>query len=256
MYTHLSALRPHPDNGSPKSSKYQPECTAIHHDHAIDYLIRKIAALSLHDHAFPQKSEALTLDNHALDALQQSKALALDGDHVIDDLIRKMATLSLHDLAIDALLQQSKVLTFGGNHTLDVLPQKSEALTFDKNSAINALALDNNHAVATLLHKSEALALDSNHAINTLLHKSDAHILGDDASMLHNRPNDSPSHQHLRRNTAITLPQDIEAINPRNFNYDSPYTTMLSTPYFETWNLLFSTMVPHSHPNVNHITPH
>ncbi|KAG2075975.1 hypothetical protein BDR04DRAFT_1149693 [Suillus decipiens] len=153
-----------------------------------------------------------------------------------------MATLSLHDHAIDALLQQSKVLTLDGNHTLHALLQKSEALTFDKNSAIDAL-------------------LDNNNAINALLHKSDAHILGDDASqsstcMLHNRPNDSPNHRHLRRNTAITLPQDIEAINPRNFNYDSPYTTMLSTSYFKIWNLLFSTMAPRSHQNVNHITPH
>ncbi|KAG2158121.1 uncharacterized protein EDB93DRAFT_1123025 [Suillus bovinus] len=193
-----------------------------------------MVALSL-DNVSSQKHQS-HLHDHAIDALlQNSEALALDDDN-----------------AIDALLQNSEALTLDDDYTIDAILQNSEALTLDKTPAINALSLDGNHAIDALLHNSEALTLDNNHAIqvDALLHKSDAHT-HDNASqssepMLHDNSDDRSSHWHLRRNSTNTLLRNIEIIDPRNFNHDTPYTTMLSTPYFEIWNLLFLMITPHS----------
>ncbi|KAG2752197.1 hypothetical protein P692DRAFT_20871535, partial [Suillus brevipes Sb2] len=130
-------------------------------------------------------------------------------------------------------------------YAIDAVLQKSQAL-----------ALDDNHAIDALLQKSETPTFDNNHCFDALLHESDTYTLDDDTSqsskyMLQDSINDSPSHRHLRRNTPL---RNIEAVDPRNFNYDSPYTTMLSTPYFETWSLLFLTIVPRNHQNLPNST--
>ncbi|KAG2348531.1 hypothetical protein BDR05DRAFT_995906 [Suillus weaverae] len=202
------------DNSPSRLSKLQPHL----HDHPID--------------ALPNNTKALALnDNLAIDMLlENADALTPDDNHAI---------------ASNALLQKPAALTLGDNYDIDTLPNNT-----------GALAVDDNHTIDSLLQKLEALAIDDNYAIDTLQHKSDAHTLDDNASqlskcMLHDDTNDSPNHQHLRCNTTDTLLQNIEAINPRTFNYDTPYTTMLSTPYFEIWNLLFSTIVPRSHKNLN-----
>ncbi|KAG1858387.1 hypothetical protein DFJ58DRAFT_306047 [Suillus subalutaceus] len=259
----LTTIWPHPDNGSPQSSKCQPQRTAVH-DHAVDDLIQKMVALSLHDHAFDallQKLEALTFDgNHAIDVLlHKSESLTLDDNHAIDALLQKSEALALDENpAINApALDDSPAINAPA---LDDNPAIN-APTLDDNPAINAPALDDNHTINTLalndnyavdvpLHKFEALTVDHDHAIDALLHKSSRLS----KRMLHDNTNNSSSRQHLRRNTTDTLLRNIEAIHPRNFNYDSPYTTMLSTPYFEIWNLLFSTIVPLSHQNVSHNT--
>ncbi|KAG1796767.1 uncharacterized protein HD556DRAFT_283881 [Suillus plorans] len=256
--SHLLILRPHVDNGSPHSSKCQPQRTVVH-DHAIDDLVRKMVALSL-DNVPSQLSKFQPhLHDHAINALlQQSKALTLD-NYAIDTLLQKSEALitAYENPTIDAL-------ALDGNHAINALLQKSEALVAsNENSTIDALALDGDHALDALLHKLEALTLDNDYAIqvDALLDRSDAHTLNDNVSqpskhMLQDNTDDSSSHQHLHRNTTNTLLRNIEAINPRNFNYDTPYTTMLSTPYFETWSLLFLTITPSSHQNVSHNTPY
>ncbi|KAG2132352.1 hypothetical protein DEU56DRAFT_442332 [Suillus clintonianus] len=262
------------DNGSPQSSKCQPQRTLVH-DHSIDNLIKKIAALSLdevpsqlsklrphhalHDHtidALPNNTKALALDDdHTIDALpNNTKALALDDNHsdTIDALLQTPEALTLDD---DHAIDNTESLTLGDDHAFDALPQKSEALT-----------LDDNHAIDTLPDNTEALTLDDNHAINALLQNSDAlTTLHDDTiyDLLQRMEtltlDDTPLYglgpRHLRRDASYktTLPALMLAVlSPRNLNYDSPYTTMLSTPYFDMWNLLFSTIVPHSRQNFDY----
>jgi hypothetical protein len=210
-----------------------------------------MVALSL-DHV-PARSSRLQphLHDHAIDTLlSRSVALPLDDNHAIDTLLCKPDALPLDDNhAIDTLLSRSDALPpLDDNHAIyaiDAVLQKSQAL-----------ALDDNHAIDALLQKSETPTFDNNHCFDALLHESDTYTLDDDTSqsskyMLQDSINDSPSHRHLRRNTPL---RNIEAVDPRNFNYDSPYTTMLSTPYFETWSLLFLTIVPRNHQNVSHNT--
>ncbi|KAG1879347.1 hypothetical protein C8R48DRAFT_758681 [Suillus tomentosus] len=247
------------------------DALALDGNHAINALLQASEAL-----VSPNENstiDALALDsNHAIDALLQNSealvpsnenftidALALDGDHALDALLQKSEVLVAlnENFTID-------ILALDSNHTIDALLQKSEALVSpNENFTIDALALDDNHAIDALLHKLEALTLDSNHAIqvDALLHRSDTHTLDDNVSqpskhMLQDNTDDSSSHQHLHRNTTNTLLRNIGAINPRNFNYDTPYTTMLSTPYFETWSLLFLTITPSSHQNVSHNAPY
>ncbi|KIK45810.1 hypothetical protein CY34DRAFT_486668 [Suillus luteus UH-Slu-Lm8-n1] len=269
--SHLSALVPHLDNGSIQSSKCQPKHTAVP-DHDIDDLIRQMVALSL-DHVPVQLSILQPhLHDRAIDTLLCiPDALPLDDNHAIDTLlcIPDALPLPLDDNhAINAPLQKSQALAFDDNHAIDTQLCRSDALPLDDNHTIYtidavlqnspALALDNNHAIDALLQKSEAPTFDNNHSFDVLLHNSDTHTLGDDASqspkyMLQDSINDSLSHRHLRHNIPL---QNIEAVDPWNFNYNSPYTTMLSTPYFEIWNLLFLTIVPSNHQIVGHNTPY
>ncbi|KAG2149355.1 hypothetical protein DEU56DRAFT_61258 [Suillus clintonianus] len=183
-----------PLDGSPQSSICHPQRTLVH-DHSIDNLIRKIAALSLDE--VPSRLSTLrphhAIHNHAIDALlPTSEALTLDDDHAIDN---------------------TEVLTLDDNHTFDALLQSPDALTTLHDDTID-----------DLLQKMEALTLDDN-------------------------PHYTLSPRHLLRYASYTT---IAVLDPRNFNYDSPYTTMLSTPYFDMWNLLFSTIVPRSRQNFDY----
>ncbi|KAG2148932.1 hypothetical protein DEU56DRAFT_753159 [Suillus clintonianus] len=242
------------DNGSPQSSKCQPQRTLVH-DHSIDNLIKKIAALSLDE--VPSQLSKLrphsALHDHTIDALpNNTKALALDDNHTIDALLQTPEALTLDD---DHAIDNTEALTLDDDHAFDALPQKSEALT-----------LDDNHAIDTLPDNTEALTLDDNHATNALLQNSDAlTTLHDDtiydllqrmeALTLDDTPLYGLGPRHLRHDASYTtiLPALMLAVlSPRNFNYDSPYTMMLSTPYFDMWNLLFSTIVPHSHQNFDY----
>ncbi|KAG2115504.1 hypothetical protein DEU56DRAFT_919358 [Suillus clintonianus] len=209
-----------PLDGSPQSSICQPQ-RALVHDYSIDNLIRKIAALSLDE--VPSQLSILrphhALHNHAIDALpNDTKALTLDDDHAINN--TEALTLDDHH-TFDSLLQKSEALTLDDNHAIDTLPDNTEALTLDDNHAINAL-LQNPDALTTLYDD----------AIDDLLQKMEALTLDDN-------PHYTLIPRHLLRNGSYAT---IAVLDPRNFNYDSPYTTMLSTPYFDMWNLIFSTI--------------
>ncbi|KAG2150486.1 hypothetical protein DEU56DRAFT_977764 [Suillus clintonianus] len=229
-----------PLDGSPQSSICQPQRTLVH-DHSIDNLIRKIAALSLDE--VPSQLSKLhphhALHDHAIDALpNNTKALALDDNHAIDALLPTSEALTLDDHhAFDALLQKLEALTLDDNHTIDTLPDNTEALT-----------LDDNHDINALLQTPDVLTILHDDTIHDLLQEMAALTLDD-------TPLYSLGPLHLRRDASYTttLPTLMMAVlSPQNFNYDTPYTTMLSTSFFDMWNLLFSTIVPRSRQNFDY----
>lgn len=230
----------------------------------------------------PNNADALALDdNHAIaiDALpQKSATLTLDDNYDIDTLPNNTDALALNNHAIDALLQQSETLTLGDDasqssklqllHNTNVFPldSPSQSPEFQLQSTLH------NNTIEMLLQNMDALSLDndpfqsqSQHiphddTINNLLQKFQVFTLDDS-------PNHSLGPRHLHCNTpyVMTPPSYYEilhllltivVLSPRNFDYDTPYTTMLSIPYLEMWNLLFSTALPRSRQNFRQNTPH
>ncbi|KAG1759041.1 hypothetical protein EDD22DRAFT_907887 [Suillus occidentalis] len=198
------------------------------HAIAIDTLLQKSAALTLDNNydieTLPNNADAFAFDdNQAIDALLQSETPTLSDD------ASQLSKLQVHDDANNALLHVMNAFPLDDSRSRSSEPQLQSTLhgnTFD-----------------TLLHKMDALSLDDNPSWS-----EPQRILHD--NILDDSPCYSPRHLHCNTShttTPPTLPSEISnvlliiaTLSPRNFNYDAPYTTMLSTPYCEMWNLLFS----------------
>lgn len=248
------------------------------HDHPIDAPPSKTKALALDGNltidTLPKNVDTLALDdNHviAIDALlQTSAALTLDDNHNIGMLPNNTDALALDDNhAIDALLQQPETITLGDHdsqssqlqlqdmlhdNTSDTLHYNTDTFSLDGPSGLQLHSTLHNDIIDTLLQQLVALSLDDDPS------QSQPHTLH--ADTLDDSLHHSLSPRHLHCNTShMTAPQApySELSNlllaivglSRNFDYDAPYMTMLSTPYFEVWNLLFSTVIPR-HQSFNH----
>ncbi|KAG1835688.1 hypothetical protein EV424DRAFT_1340747 [Suillus variegatus] len=244
---------------------------------AIDALLQKLATLTLDDSydidVLPNNADALALDdNHAIaiDALlQKSATLTLDDNYDIDTLPNNTDALALNNHAIDALLQQSEILTLGDDASQS---SKLQLLHNTNSPEFQLQSTLHDNTIEMLLQNMDALSLDNDpfqsqpqhiphdDTINNLLQKFQVFTLDDS-------PNHSLGPRHLHCNTpyVMTPPSYYEilhlllaivVLSPRNFDYDTPYTTMLSIPYLEMWNLLFSTALPRSRQNFRQNTPH
>ncbi|KAG1723871.1 hypothetical protein EDB19DRAFT_339402 [Suillus lakei] len=244
---HLSTLRPH----------------HTLHDHAIDTLpgpsqpSELRPTHSLHDHTIANLPGTLPLHNGSPQSSKCQLQRILVHDYLIDDLIRRMADLSLdevpsqsstlrphhalHDHAFDTPPSNTKALALADNLAIDMLPNNADTLT-----------LDDNHAINSLPKNAETLTLDNNHAIaiDALLQKPEAHTLDDNAS----QSSELQLQHTLYDNTNETLLHKMDTfssttvnLSHQNFSCSLPYTTTLSTCYYNKWTLFPSTMIPLGH---------